>query len=85
MHIYDGHIKGKYHFFGKVDCKLSDVEFALARINTLIIQLKNGKCHTITGIENSHILASEIRSKMPFDLTKKPEVLIERLNKIKSA
>ena len=78
------HIKGKYRFFGKIDCSISDVVFALGRNGTLIIQLKDGKTHTITQIENAWRLASVIRRNMPFDVSDPPKTLIEELNKLKS-
>ena len=83
--IDNGLIKGKYHYFGKIDCKLSDITFAVAQVNTLIIQLKDGKTHTIIGIENSRPLASVIRRNMSFEVTEQPETLIEELNNLKSA
>ncbi len=85
VHIDENSIKAKYHWFGKIDCKLSDVTFAVARINTLIIQLKDGKTHTIMGIENSWPLASLIRRNMLFKSTEQPETLIGKLNDLKSA
>lgn len=77
-------IKSKYHWFGKIDCRLSDVVFAADRVNTLIIQLKDGKTHTITGIENSRSLCSVIRRTMSFDVTEQPEILMEILNRLKA-
>lgn len=85
IHIDEDSIKAKYHWFGKIDCKLSDVTFAVARVNTLIIQLKDGKTHTIMGIENARPLASVIRRNMRFDVTEQSEMLSEKLNKLKSA
>ena len=85
IHIDEDSIKAKYHWFGKIDCKLSDVVFAVARVNTLIIQLKDGKTHTIMGIENSWPLASLIRRNMLFKSTEQPETLIGKLNDLKSA
>lgn len=85
VHIDENSIKAKYHWFGKIDCKLSDVTFAVARVNALIIQLKDGKTHTIMGIENSWPLASLIRRNMLFKSTEQPETLIGKLNDLKSA
>lgn len=85
IHINENSIKAKYHWFGKIDCNLSDVTFAVAKINTLIIQLKDGKTHTIMGVENSWQLATEIRRNLSFELTEQPEPLIEKLNDIKTA
>lgn len=84
IHIDEDSIKAKYHWFGKIDCKLSDVTYAVAQINTLIIQLKDGKTHTIMGVANSWPLASVIRRNMSFDVTKQPEVLMEELNNLKA-
>jgi dipeptidase D len=76
IHIDEDSIKAKYHWFGKIDCKLSDVTFAMPQVNTLIIQLKDGKTHTIMGVENSWSLASAIRRNMPFESTEQPETSI---------
>ena len=84
VHIDENSIKAKYHWFGKIDCKLSDVVFAVARVNTLIIQLKDGKTHTIMGIENSWPLASIIRRNMSFEVTEQPKALMEKLNNLKA-
>ena len=84
IRIDEDSIKAKYHWFGKIDCKLSDVVFAVARVNTLIIQLKDGKTHTIMGIENSWSLASIIRRNMSFEVTEQPEILMEKLNNLKA-
>lgn len=84
IHIDEDSIKAKYHWFGKIDCKLSDVVFAVAQVNTLIIQLKDGKTHTIIGIENSWPLASIIRRNMSFEVTEQPETLNEKLNNLKA-
>lgn len=84
IRIDDDSIKAKYHWFGKIDCKLSDVTFAIPQINTLIIQLKDGKTHTIMGVANSWSLASIIRQNMSFEETEQPETLIEKLKCLKS-
>lgn len=85
IHIDGDSIKAKYHWFGKIDCKVSDVEFAEAKINTLIIQLKGGKTHTITGVKNSFELCCLIRRNMSFEVTDKPEVLVKKLDSLNVA
>lgn len=85
LYIEDGHIIGKYHWFGKIDCNFCDVEFALPQINTLTIQLKNGKRHVIMGMENAFVLCSVIRRNMNFDAAEQPDILIRKLNNQKSA
>lgn len=76
-------IKAKYNWFGKIDCKLSDVVFAEAGLNTLIIQLSDGKTHTVMGLDNSYMLASMIRRSMSFNVTEQPDVLIKKLDALK--
>lgn len=73
FYIDDDNIKGKYHYFSKIDCKVTDVVFVLPQINTLTILLKNGKRHTISGIENAWELSSEIRRKNFHLETKAPD------------
>lgn len=84
IHIDEDSIKAKYHWFDKIDCNISDVSFAVAKVNTLTIQLKDGKTHTIMGIANSEPLASVIRRNMPFEEIEQSEILIEKLNNLKS-
>ena len=70
----------KYHYFGKIDCLISDVYFALGGNNTVIIQQKNGKSHTIMGIINSWYIASEIR-KQSFEIeAEEPDSIRQQLN-----
>ena len=49
FYIDENHIQSRYHFFGRINCNLSDVVFVLGRNNTLMIQLKDGigacNCH----------------------------------------
>lgn len=85
VHIDENHIKGKYNWFGKIDCGIADVEFASAQSNTLTIKLKNGKRHIIMGIENSFELCSVIRRNMPFEVTDTPKVLFEKINRLKES
>ena len=85
LYVDNGCIKGKYHWFGKIDCNITDVDFVLGQGNSLTIQLNNGKRHTIMGIENAFSLSSAIRQNMSFETTEQPIVLIENLNALKSA
>lgn len=61
IHVEENTIKAKYHWFGRLDCCIDDVEFVLPQINTLTILLKSGKRHVIMGVENSWALSSAIR------------------------
>lgn len=61
IRIEENAIRARYHWFGRLDCSIDQVEFASAQLNTLTILLKNGKRHTIMGVENSWSLRSAIR------------------------
>ncbi len=64
FNIDENQIRSRYHFFGRINCHISDVDFILGRNNTLMLQLKNGKRHTIMGIENAWSLATTIREQI---------------------
>lgn len=83
LYVADGRVKGKYHWFGKIDCSLSEVGYAMAQFNTLTIQLNSGKVHAIAGVLNSWELCAVLRANMPFDTTQSPEKLIDELNRLK--
>ena len=59
--IENNRIKAKYHWFGRLDCSIKEVQFVMPQINTLTLLLKNGKRHVIIGIENPWALSSAIR------------------------
>ena len=61
IRIEENSIKAKYHWFGRLNCTIDDVEFVLPQINTLTILLKSGKRHVIMGVENSWALSAAIR------------------------
>lgn len=80
IHIEDNTIKAKYHWFGKLDCSIDDIEFVLPQINTLTILLKSGKRHAIMGVENSWALGAEIRRQC-FEIEKEaPDSLRQKLS-----
>ena len=79
FHIDKNHVQSKYHFFGRINCNLSDVLFVLGRNNTLMLQLKDGKCHTIMGIENAWYLATAIREQIFHIETASPDDLLSKL------
>lgn len=61
VRLENGRIRARYHWLGRLDCSLADIEFVLPQINTLTILLKNGKRHVITGIEDPWLLSSILR------------------------
>ena len=80
IHIGENTIKAKYHWFGRLNCSIGDVEFVLPQINTLTIMLKNGKRHTIMGVENSWTLGAAIRRQC-FEIEKEaPDSLRQKLS-----
>ncbi len=79
LSVEDGHIKGKYHYFGKINCAASNVAFAMPQINTLSILMKNGKQYVIRGVENQWELATDIRRQIFALETESPESLYGKL------
>lgn len=79
FYIEEDHIQSRYHYFGRINCNLSDVVFVLGRNNTLMIQLKDGKRHTIMGIENAWPLATAIREQIFHIETAPPDDLLSKL------
>ena len=80
IHIEGKTIKAKYHWFGKLDCSIDDIEFVSPQINTLTILLKSGKRHVIMGVENSWTLGSAIR-RQGFEIEKEaPDSLRQKLS-----
>ena len=47
FHITEDAIRAKYHWFGKINCKLSDVTFVFPQINILTICLKEFHAHNL--------------------------------------
>ncbi len=84
LQISDDYIKAKYNLFGKIDCKLSDIDFVTDKNNCLIIRLKNGKCHTIYGLANARELCFAIRQKLSFEPAQSYEEIFKTIEKIKS-
>lgn len=72
-------VRAKYHWCGRLDCKIDEIAFAMAQTNALTILLKNGKRHVIMGIGNARALAAQIR-RQSFRLeTEAPGVLRKKL------
>lgn len=77
LSVDEQYIKGRYHYFKKIQCPVAEVAYALAGTNTLLFQLKSGKKYTIRGIANSYELCSVIRRNMPFEALEQPEEMIK--------
>lgn len=85
IRVEENNIQAKYHWFGRLDCSIEEVEFVLPQVNTLTILLKNGKRHVIMGIENAWDLSSYIRLKNFVMEEENPEELRKRLNRVQAA
>lgn len=77
-------VRGKYHWCGRLDCKIDEIAFVMAQINTLTILLKNGKRHVIQGIGNSWALATQIRRQSFCPESEAPSVLRKKLETAQS-
>jgi len=85
IHIEENAIKAKYHWFGRLDCSIDDIEFVLPQINTLTILLKSGKRHVIMGVQNSWALSAAIR-RQSFEIEKEaPDSLRQKLSLAQAA
>lgn len=83
--IEENTIRAKYHWFGKLACSIQEVAFVLPQLNTLTILLKNGKRHTIMGVENSWALAAAIRRQSFRPETEDHASLREQLTRAQDA
>lgn len=73
-------LKAKYHWFGRIDCKLSDVDFAFAQYGTLTVRLKDGKVHTVMGLQNAWELCLMLRRNLTLDAKADPKALRQKLD-----
>lgn len=85
FNMNENQIRSRYHFFGRINCHIKDVDFILGRYNTLMLQLKNGKRHTIMGIENAWPLATTIREQIFHIETTPPDDLLLKLETAQAA
>ena len=85
IRIDESTVKARYHFFGKLDCNIKDIEFVLPQVNTLTILLKNGKRYTIMGVENSWQLSNYLRFRC-FEIEKEsPDTIRQKLSQAQTA
>ena len=78
--INDNKIVGKFGFFKRLECNISEVTFVLAQNDTIHIVLKDKKYY-IMGIENAYAISVFIQQKMTFSPCNVTESLIERIKK----
>ncbi len=85
IRVEDNRISGRYHWFGRLDCGLDEVDFVSANMNTLIVTLKSGKRHTVMGVENSWDMFGTIQWKIHRLETETPDTLKQQLAQAKTA
>ncbi len=84
LHVGETTVRGKYHWFGKLDCGLSEIVFVLPQMNALSLLLKDGKRHVIFGVENPWSISDDIRRKT-FRLEKEdPDTLRRELIRLQT-
>lgn len=84
IHIYESTVSARYHFFGKLDCNIKDIEFVLPQTNTLTILLKSGKRYTIIGVENSWQLSDYLRFRCFVIEKESPSAIRQKLTQAKA-
>lgn len=85
IRIDESTVKARYHFFGKLDCNIKDIEFVLPQVNTLSILLKNGKRHVIVGVINSWELSNHLRLQC-FEIERElPDTIRQKLSLAQTA
>jgi len=83
LHINDKKIVGKFGFFKRLECDISEVTFVLAQNDTIHIVLKDRKYY-IMGIKNSYAISTFIQQKMPFSPCEVTEEVVENIkNRLK--
>lgn len=84
LRIGQDRIKAKYHWFGRLDCGIDEVQFVMPQTNTLTLLLKNGKRHVIMGIENPWAISSAIRKLNFKPEAEAPDTLRQQLKKLQT-
>ena len=80
IRIDESTVQARYGWFGRIDGRISDVDFAVAQGNTLSIRMKNGKQHTVMGVSNAQALCAAIRGRLEIEVKDTPEKMIEVLD-----
>lgn len=61
------YIQGKFNWFNKIDCYLTDIEYASMKNNILSLFLKNGKKVDVLGLDNLYDICTFIRENLKND------------------
>lgn len=77
-------IHAKFNWFGKLDCRLDEVAFVSAGINTLTILMKDGRRYLLGELSNSFDLASAIRKNIFAPETKSPDRIRKELTQMQA-
>ena len=86
VHADEAGIRARFHWFGRLDCRMDQVTFAEAEgFNTLAILLKNGKQYRIMGLSTPLVLAHFIQRQIFSMETETPDRLREMLAQAQAA
>jgi len=80
LHIDDNKLVGRFGFFKRIECDITNVTFVLAQFDTLHIILKDRKFH-IRGIQNAYAISVFIQQRMPFSPCEVTAEVIENIKK----
>jgi len=80
LQINDNRIVGKFGFFRRLDCDISEVTFVLVQNDTIHIVLKDQKYHVV-GIKNAYAIGALIQQKMPFSPCEATKEAVESIKK----
>ncbi len=82
IRIENGTIQAKFHWFGRLNCPLADIAFALPQLNTVSLLMKNGKRYDIGGVANPWSVCSAIRRETFSPEKASPEALARELDQL---
>ncbi len=66
IRVKDKHISARYNWGKRLECEVSDIRFVDIGVDSLIIELSNGRHYTIPDLENELSLCTHIRDLMGY-------------------
>lgn len=80
--VEEGRIRARYHWFGRMDCELEDLEFIHGQNMTINLLLKDGKQRAIAFVSNAEAVCADVR-RLTFSAEREaPTDLMEQLEKV---
>ena len=80
-----GNVRGKYHYFGKIHCHVSQISFATGHMNNLVLIQNDGTVHSIIGIDQPWLFANDVLKQLDFQDKQMPSELMAQYKKRKKA